>query len=304
MARGETYEEFVAKFEHKKTTDDCYTPQGVYDTVCDWVEKEYGVDRKNFVRPFWPGGDYLNYNYKVTDIVVDNPPFSILSEICSFYNAYNIPFFLFAPALVMFNSTASKKQTNLVCVGAEIVFENGAHINISFVTSFGNEYVRSAPDLYKALQKFKPKGKTLPKYKFPINVATSAMIGQLSKYGVDFSLNYKSCHFIRRLDNQGKKTVFGGGLLISDKMAKELTQALAKAEMAKAKIEWTLSENEKKIIEYLNKQEKQGGENYGIDTKPAVVQLAGSERIDKTGQRQNQSSVPALDSGPIQPSLF
>lgn len=26
MARGETYEEFTAKFEPKRTTDDCYTP--------------------------------------------------------------------------------------------------------------------------------------------------------------------------------------------------------------------------------------------------------------------------------------
>ena len=31
MARGETYEEFTAKFEPKRTTDDCYTPPEVYD---------------------------------------------------------------------------------------------------------------------------------------------------------------------------------------------------------------------------------------------------------------------------------
>lgn len=28
MAKGETYEQFVDKFKQKKTTDDCYTPEG------------------------------------------------------------------------------------------------------------------------------------------------------------------------------------------------------------------------------------------------------------------------------------
>ena len=59
MAVGETYEEFVEKFKPKKTTDDCYTPQEVYDCVADWVAEKYGLDRSTFVRPFWPGGDYV-----------------------------------------------------------------------------------------------------------------------------------------------------------------------------------------------------------------------------------------------------
>lgn len=55
MARGETYEEFVDKFRPKKTTDDCYTPPHVYDAVLGWVAREYGVDPRDVVRPFWPG---------------------------------------------------------------------------------------------------------------------------------------------------------------------------------------------------------------------------------------------------------
>lgn len=31
--KGETYEEFVEKFKPKKTTDDCYTPPEIYETV-------------------------------------------------------------------------------------------------------------------------------------------------------------------------------------------------------------------------------------------------------------------------------
>lgn len=53
---NEEYNEFLKKFEQKKTTDDCYTPEVVYEAVADWVSQEYGEDRQNFVRPFYPGG--------------------------------------------------------------------------------------------------------------------------------------------------------------------------------------------------------------------------------------------------------
>lgn len=62
--KSKTYEEFVEKFKPKKTTDDCYTPPVVYDAVAEWVASEYGVNRDNFVRPFYPGGDYENYDYE------------------------------------------------------------------------------------------------------------------------------------------------------------------------------------------------------------------------------------------------
>ena len=42
MAKGETYEEFVAKFKKNapKTTDDCYTPQPVYEVVKEYAQKQ------------------------------------------------------------------------------------------------------------------------------------------------------------------------------------------------------------------------------------------------------------------------
>ena len=58
MAQGETYEEFVGKFKPKLTTDDCYTPENVYETVKAWAIKEYEWGERPIVRPFWPGGDY------------------------------------------------------------------------------------------------------------------------------------------------------------------------------------------------------------------------------------------------------
>lgn len=53
---NEEYNEFLDKFENKKTTDDCYTPDIVFDAVADFVADEYGLERDKFVRPFYPGG--------------------------------------------------------------------------------------------------------------------------------------------------------------------------------------------------------------------------------------------------------
>ena len=104
--QGETYEDFVAKFKVKKTTDDCYTPDNVMQAINDWVANKYNINKSDFVRPFYPGGDYQHYDYSGGKIVVDNPPFSILSEIIMFYIDNNIKFFVFCPALTAF-STAS-----------------------------------------------------------------------------------------------------------------------------------------------------------------------------------------------------
>lgn len=87
------YQAFVEKFKPKKTTDDCYTPELVYDAVADFVANRYGLDRSRFVRPFFPGGDYQKYAYAPDAVVVDNPPFSILSEIVAWYAERGIRFF-------------------------------------------------------------------------------------------------------------------------------------------------------------------------------------------------------------------
>ena len=53
---NDEYNEFLDKFEVKKTTDDCYTPDNIYDVVASYVEEHYKTDRANYVRPFYPGG--------------------------------------------------------------------------------------------------------------------------------------------------------------------------------------------------------------------------------------------------------
>ena len=139
MARGEIseedeeYQEFLEKFKLKKTTDDCYTPAPVYDAVVRYVEETYGVSRDRFVRPFYPGGDYVSEKYPEGCVVVDNPPFSIMSEILRFYDSRGIKFFLFAPTLTLFSSS-SNTCTALPC-GNAVIYENGASVNTSFLTN-------------------------------------------------------------------------------------------------------------------------------------------------------------------------
>lgn len=133
----EDYEGFVEKFkkkETKKTTDDCMTPPAVYETVLQYVREVAGIgEDRRVVRPFWPGGDYENYPYEEGDVVVDNPPFSILARILDFYIACGIGFWLFAPHLTLF--THAKRPVTLVVVDVKIEYENGAIVNTGFITN-------------------------------------------------------------------------------------------------------------------------------------------------------------------------
>lgn len=44
---SEEYKAFVDKFKPKLTTDDCYTPPNIYETVKEWVfEREKEIIKK------------------------------------------------------------------------------------------------------------------------------------------------------------------------------------------------------------------------------------------------------------------
>lgn len=173
MAAGETYEEFVKKFEPKKTTDDCYTPHGVYAVIKDWACKEYGIDPAKIVRPFYPGGDYENFDYPEGAVVLDNPPFSILSRICGFYLDRGIPFFLFAPSLTALSGKANNMRMNHIICDCSIEYENGAIVRTSFATSYGGDIIaQTEPRLTKLVNDEverlrRTKTVQLPKYTYP-----------------------------------------------------------------------------------------------------------------------------------------
>ena len=260
----EEYQAFLEKFQLKKTTDDCYTPPVVYEAVAKWVAETYKVEEVNFVRPFYPGGDYQRENYKPQDIVVDNPPFSILAEILNFYKERQIRFFLFAPTLTLFSSSSST-STALPC-GVAITYENGASVNTSFLTNLEDPAIRlrSAPSLYKAVKEandvnLKELRKELPKYSYDHHIITAPFVGALSRLGIAFQVPVVECEPISQLESQkaSGKAIYGKGYIISDRVFAEREKAeREKAEREKAEREkaerWELSEKELRIIAALN----------------------------------------------------
>lgn len=246
------YKAFVDKFKPKHTTDDCFTPPNIYEVVAEWVSREYGVSKDDFVRPFYPGGDYESFHYPEDCVVVDNPPFSIIAEIERFYLKRGIRFFLFAPGLSLFKPDDGLKY---VCTGVEIEYDNGAKVGTSFVTNMGEALVRSAPDLYKAIKAENRKNQTaravqLPKYTYPNEVLTAAMVNRYSKFGIDFRMNNGA--FIRKLDAQVEegKAVYGAGFLLSERAAAER----AAAEL-RERWRWQLSDREREICRALSMRE-------------------------------------------------
>lgn len=258
--KSKTYEEFVEKFKPKLTTDDCITPPSVYEAIKDWACEEYNIDPRCIVRPFWPVADYTAIEYRKGCVVLDNPPFSIYSKICEYYLDRDIKFFLFAPTLTVFSGKNVCMRINHIVCGAEIIYENGASVSTSFVTNLGdNEIIaRTSPKLTEVINDAMKKVKegavrVLPKYEYPNHIVTAAMIGKYGKRGIDFKVKRSDCVRVSALDAQKeyKKSIFGGGLLLSDSAAAEKAAAEKAAAEKAANIVWELSEREKEIISKL-----------------------------------------------------
>ena len=259
------YDGFVEKFVPKKTTDDCYTPANVYEAVKTWAVKEYGLEGREIVRPFWPGADFCRFDYPDGCVVIDNPPFSILSRIVKWYYAQKIDYFLFAPYLTNFNIGAGGAGVNHIIAPCSVLYENGASVDTAFVTNLGTDFIRSAPDLMDSISAAddanrRKKTASLPKYEYPDCVITSAKIGYLCKHHVPISFARNCCAFIRKLDAQGKNgSIFGGGCILSEAAARSAAAAeRAAAERAAAEraaaVRWELSPREKALQECLNKR--------------------------------------------------
>lgn len=261
--QDEEYAAFEAKFKPKLTTDDCYTPPLVFDTVRDWACTQYGFSPDVIVRPFYPGGDYVNFEYPDGCVVLDNPPFSILTQICEFYLQRGIRFFLFAPALTIFSGRAVAHRVNHILVGRPIEYENGAKVNTGFVTNLAGDVVaQSAPDLSTALKRAmaairKEKTRTLPQYDYPAHVLTASRLNTFARRGIPYTVTSADCCVVNKLDAQAAvgKSIFGSGLLLSDSAAAAAAAADAAAADAAAenKVVWELSPREMKMVAELGK---------------------------------------------------
>ena len=248
----EGYDEFVDKFKPKLTTDDCYTPPKVYAAVLDFVRSFCDISDKTVVRPFVPGGDFEHYAYQKNAVVVDNPPFSILSKIVRFFCENDIPFFIFAPTLTLFS--APDCDVSYVIADANIVYENGAKVRTGFITNLLPETrIWLSPDLHQAIEKAQEdEAEPHQIFVYPDNLVTSATLGKIVARDVELKIAKRSCEYIRESDSakeQGR-SLYGGGFLLSDRAAAER----AAAERAAA-TRLNLSDKEKQIIERLNAAE-------------------------------------------------
>ncbi len=251
------YGEFTEKFKPKLTTDDCYTPVEVYEAVLGWLREKVDIEGCNIVRPFRPGGDYEAYDYKEDDVVVDNPPFSILARILRFYQGRGIRFFLFGPHLTLFSSSSSS-LTYIPCA-CPVEYANGAKVNTGFISNlFGDVFAMSAPDLRKRIKEAQEKAKgndsvSLPRYEYPPEVLTSSMLGYLSTHGVEFKVmrDEVSPVLLSALASQKAvgKAIFGNGWLISEKKA-------AEKKAAEKVIVWELSDMEREAVRRIDKKRK------------------------------------------------
>lgn len=246
----EDYQGFVDKFKPKLTTDDCFTPPEVYDTVLNWAVKRYGLGQRLIIRPFWPGARYQETEYPPGCVVVDNPPFSMVTEIARAYQTYGVDFFIFVPGLTL----SAVPGTTRIVTDSKITYANGAQVPTEFLTNLTPEIAaETAPDLGAALKAAQRRGKpSMPKYRYPANIVTANKLRKLSAAGLAVTIPAAESEYIRVLDSQHGtgKNIFGGGLLVSDRLAAEVDRQTA--EVAPDTIVWRLSEREKEKIDKLN----------------------------------------------------
>ena len=219
MASGETYEEFVEKFKPKKTTDDCYTPERIMNIINDYVEEKYTVDRKNFIRPFYPGGDFEKEDY-TNKIVVDNPPFSILKKILDFYDEHNIKYFLFCPALT---STKYADKRTFIAIKDNIIYENGAVVLTGFLTNLGKPgTIIVDPVLSKKIKLPSKKKKAI---EYPKNVIT---IGKLKKIAGRITKPLELNVLCTIYSTEEIKRIYGGAAVVDDETAEKIEKIISK----------------------------------------------------------------------------
>jgi len=246
------YDAFLDKFEVKKTTDDCYTPKEVMDIVINYVNEKYPLAGKKIIRPFFPCGDFESVDYTDDMVVIDNPPFSIVTKICKYYIERDIKFFLFCPHLTAFSSDIDATH---IIASADITYENGATIKTAFVSNmFGDVKIIGDAELHKKFKELQKRNKAnLPKYEYPDHIVTVSKIAYCIENGISVTFDKKDLKHYRGMDAQKKhgKSLFGSGFLASNKAAAATAAATAAVNKKDNVIVWELSQRELEIIKSL-----------------------------------------------------
>ena len=205
---AEEYFEWLGKFERKHTTDECYTPPAVYEEIKEYVVKFFGLEDKTIERPFYPGGDYKKAaeNYDENTVVIDNPPFSIGSEIIRTYQALGVRYFLFAQMKTALQHI--DKGVSVWFMPDGIVYDQKISVSTAFVTNLEKEQcIRTVPELIKRNEK-------RPKNSYPPNLYIASHFCSMSRAGAVLMIPI-SPEMSRRTyvdKNRGKIQIYGGGV--------------------------------------------------------------------------------------------
>ena len=233
QAKFTDYDGFVEKFEVKRTTDDCYTPPEIFAAIAAHVCDQYGVDPACIVRPFWPGGDFEAFEYPEGCLVLDNPPFSIITKIVRMYNASGIRYFLFAPHLTL----SCVPCPTAVVAGVDITYENGATVKTSFATNLPDEYaVRNDVKLWECIKELnaklrKERNVTKPMRIYDPHIFKYTDMDQITRGGIQHGIRREQC---MKVNGVGGTDSFGKWMLLSTKARAEAERARAEAERARA----------------------------------------------------------------------
>ena len=215
------YDGFVEKFKPKKTTDDCYTPPAVYDAVLDYVNRNVTpLEGREVVRPFWPGGDYERHEYPPGCIVIDNPPFSITTQIVRFYIRHSIDFFLFCEGRTCMTAATALPHIAFHIVNKGVTFENGAQVSVAFVTNVRphGERIVLAGELEAALRvACKQPSNEKKKLVYPPEVVSGALLKKFVSLGRNIAISESQCAPIAK-----REAPFGGGFMVTTEVSQEL----------------------------------------------------------------------------------
>lgn len=253
------YESWLEKFSdkgHPKTTDDCYTQEDVYEAIVQWLIEEGAITAGTpIVRPFFPGGDYINTDYPAGAVVVDNPPFSKFIEIIRFYTSEGIPFFLFGNGMTILSAS---EYCTAIIIHRKMIFENGATICVNFASNlFGDIMAMTAPRLSTLVKACKSqqntRAKTLARIAYPPEVLRASDLQTIAEGGGTF--------VVMRGEGVTKPkvcghTTFGSSILIGKEKAKEKEK-----EKAKGTNFLRLTAEEEIIVRSLSKTATEDNEN-------------------------------------------
>ena len=235
------YDSFIAKFaENPRTTDECWTPKDVYEAVVRYVGTVADLTGKEILRPFYPGGDYINAEYPDNGVVIDNPPFSMFIKIVRFYSENNIPFFLFGPGMTIFSAC---RWCTAVVINEVVEFTNGAKVRLNFASNlYGDLLAVTAGKLGRAIAACPSQNvkANLPIYDYPAALVSVSDMQIIAKGAEDFAIRRDEAVIVKSLDNhpKGKGALFGKHLLLKE----------AAKEAAKRAIHVQLSDREKRML--------------------------------------------------------